>query len=222
MTGEHRDTGESGDTDHSGDTFDADGGLKGRLVDYLHEQRAALRAKLDGLSEQHARMPRTPTGTNLLGLLKHCASCELGYFGVVFARPSTLPFPWDAPGADPSDNLDMFATESESMADVLAFAEACFAHADATIAALDLDAPGQVPWWPADRRRVTLGQILAHVALDEARHAGHADILRELIDGGAGRRGPGDNLPDWDETTWAAYVQRLERIARHSQPARHS
>ena len=44
MTGEHRDTGESGDTDHSGDTFDADGGLKGRLVDYLHEQRAALRA----------------------------------------------------------------------------------------------------------------------------------------------------------------------------------
>ena len=131
----------------------------------------------------------------------------------MFARPSTLPFPWDAPGADPSDNLDMFATESESMADVLAFAEACFAHADATIAALDLDAPGQVPWWPADRRRVTLGQILAHVALDEARHAGHADILREQLDGVVGWRGPGSNLPEWEADRWARYRDRLTRIA---------
>lgn len=204
--------GDTGHTDHADGLGETDDGLKGHLVDYLRQQREALRAKLDGLSEQQVRMPRTPTGTNLLGLLKHCASCELGYFGVGFDRPSTLPVPWDAPGADPDDNLDMFATESESMADVLGFIEACFAHADATIAALDLDAPGQVPWWPEGRRRVTLGQILAHVALDEARHAGHADILRELIDGQVGRRGPGDNLPEWDEAAWATYVQRLERF----------
>ena len=60
---------------------------------------------------------------------------------------------------------------------------------------------------------MTLGQIMAHVALDEARHAGHADILREQLDGVAGYRAPGDNLVDWDEDRWSAYRARLTRIA---------
>lgn len=132
---------------------------------------------------------------------------------MTFGRPSDLPFPWEAPGATPEDNLDMFATEAESAADVLAYAAACFAYADATIEALPGDAAGRVPWWPPDREPVTLWQILVHVALDEARHAGHADILREQIDGSAGRRGPGENLPDWDAAGWAAYRDRLARIA---------
>lgn len=183
------------------------------LHDHLRAQRAALLLKLEGLDEREARMPRTPTGTNLLGLVKHAAACELGYFGETFGRPSDLPLPWDAEGVSVDDNTDMFATESESMAEVLQWSRACFDHADATIEALPLDAPGSVAWWPEDRREVTLGQIIVHVALDEARHAGHADILREQIDGRSGLRSEGDNLPEWDADRWAEYHARLTRIA---------
>lgn len=104
--------------------------LKTALHDHLRAQRAALLLKLEGLSEREARLPRTPTGTNLLGLYKHAAACELGYFGETFGRPSDLVLPWEAEGVDPDDNEDMFATEGESMADVLAWSAACFAHAD--------------------------------------------------------------------------------------------
>ena len=187
--------------------------LKAHLHHYLRAQRSALRLKLDGLSEREARLPRTPTGTTILGLYKHCGTCELGYFSDTFGRPSDLLMPWESAGASEEDNTDMFAVESESMAEVIAWTEACFAHADATIEALPLDAPGTVAWWPADRREVTLGQIIVHMALDEARHAGHADILREQIDGHVGLRSEGNNLPEWDEGQWAAYVDRLTRIA---------
>ncbi|UTT65879.1 DinB family protein [Janibacter sp. CX7] len=187
--------------------------LKTVLHDMLKTQRAALLLKLDGLDEYEARRPRTPTGTNLLGLLKHSAACELGYFGETFGRSSELVLPWEVEGVDPDDNEDMFATEGESMADVLAWCQACFDHADATIEALPLDAEGRVAWWPEERSTVTLGQIIAHMALDEARHAGHADILREQLDGSVGLRSEGNNLPGWDEQRWADYVARLTRIA---------
>lgn len=178
----------------------------------LREQRAALRLKLEGLSERDARLPRTPTGTNLLGLYKHAGACELGYFGETFGRPSELPLPWDAPGVSVEDDTDLFATEDESMAEVIEWVEACFAHADATIEALPLDATGSVPWWRPGNT-VTLQQILVHLIQEEARHCGHADILREEIDGAVGWRSAGDNLPEWDEGSWVAYRDRLTRIA---------
>lgn len=133
-------------------------------------------------------------------------------FGVTFDRPSELPFPWDAPGVSLEDDPDLFAAEDELMAQVIDWAQACFAHADATIEALPLDATGSVPWW-APGNTVTLQQILVHMIAEEARHAGHADILREQIDGAVGRRGPGDNLPERDEGGWAARHVRLTRIA---------
>jgi uncharacterized damage-inducible protein DinB len=190
------------------------GDMKAILHTELRRQRDVLRGKLEGLSERDARAPRTATGTNLLGLLKHCAACELAYFGDTFGRPSAdLTLPWDAENVTADDNLDMFATEDESMSDILSYADDCFAHADATIDSLELDAPGAVPWWPEERRQVTLGQILIHVALDEARHAGHADIVREQLDGLVGFRKPGNNLPEWSAQQWAAHVERLQRIA---------
>jgi len=187
--------------------------LKDVLHQQLQNQRAALRLKLEGLSEREARMPRTPTGTNLLGLLKHVACCEAGYFGEVFGRPIAIPMPWEAPGATEDDGLDMFATEGETMAEVLDFTERCFAHADATIEALPIDAPGTVPWWSEAKRSVTLGRILVHMATEEARHAGHADILRELHDGEAGLVADDPNLGTWDALAWASYRERLQRIA---------
>lgn len=186
--------------------------FKAILHDNLRTQRTSLRSKIDGLSERDARLPRTPTGTNLLGLYKHLGSCELGYFGATFGRESELPLPWDAPGVTPEDNTDLFATEDESMAGVIEWTEACFAHADATIEALPLDAPGSVPWWPPGNT-VTLQHILLHMIQEEARHCGHADILREQIDGALGYESPGDNIPDWSEGRWAEYVERLTAIA---------
>lgn len=186
--------------------------LKSALHDVLRVQRTSLRLKLDGLSERDARLPRTPTGTNLLGLYKHAGACELGYFGETFGRPSELTFPWDAEGDPHEDNLDLFATEDETMAEVIEWVEGCFAHADATIEALPLEAEGSVPWWPDDST-VTLHRILVHMIQEEARHAGHADILREQIDRSIGWRRDGDNLPEWDEGRWATYVDRLTRIA---------
>jgi uncharacterized damage-inducible protein DinB len=176
---------------------------------YLRISRDALLAKLDGLSERDVRWPMTQTGTNLLGLVKHVASVELGYFGEVFDRPSNLPLLWL--NEDAEINADMWATADESREEIVTLYQQAAAHADETIAALTLESPGLVPWWPPERHHVTLQQIMVHVSVEMARHAGHADILRELIDGAAGNND--GNLPDQTAEQWAAYRQRLEKAA---------
>lgn len=184
---------------------------KATLQGYLALRRADLLGKLDGLGEYDIRRPLTPTGTNLLGLVKHVASVQLEYIGLVFGRPGR-PLPWmddDAP-----DNADMWATEDESRADIVELHHYSAAHSDATIEALPLDAVGSVPWWDEARRSVTLHQILVHVCVETARHAGHADILRELIDGRIGN-GPDDrNIPPLDADQWSAYTADVESAAR--------
>lgn len=189
---------------------DADFDLKPILHHYLRAQREALSWKLDGLGERQLRWPHTATGTNLLGLLKHAAGVEHGYFGEVFGRPCPEPFDALDDGAEP--NADMWALPTESADDIRRFAERVWAHSDETIEALPLDAAGQVPWW-GDRGAVTLGQILVHVLCDLARHAGHADIVREQTDGAAGLRAGNLNLPDPDPTWSAAYLERLQAVA---------
>lgn len=190
---------------------------KADLHRYLREARDSLLSKLDGLSEYDARRPLTPTGTNLLGLVKHTASVQLDYFGVTFGRPSGESLPWLADDAE--TNADMWATAQESRDEVVAFYRRSADHADATIEALPLDAVGRVPWWPEDRNEVTLHRVLVHMATELSRHAGHADIVRELVDGSVGLRRPGDNLPDVDGTWWATYRERLERAAREAADA---
>jgi hypothetical protein len=151
-----------------------------------------------------------PTGTNLLGLVKHVAGIELGYFGEVFDRPSDIQLPWLAEDAE--TNADMWATADESREDIIALYQRAAVHADATIEALTLDSPGRVRWWwPAERQQVTLQQIMVHVTVEIARHAGHADIVRELIDGAAGDND--GNLPDQTAQKWAAYRLQLEESA---------
>jgi uncharacterized damage-inducible protein DinB len=176
---------------------------------YLRRQRDALLAKLDGLGERDIRWPMTGTGTNLLGLVKHTASMELGYFGEVFDRPSGIPLPWLDEGAEA--NADMWATAQESRHQIIELRHAAAAHADATIKALDLDAPGVVPWWHPERRQVSLHRILAHMCVEMARHAGHADIVRELIDGDAGDKD--GNLAELSAEEWRGYRRRLEQAA---------
>ncbi|MEU0098609.1 DinB family protein [Streptomyces sp. NPDC006267] len=187
---------------------------KADLQRYLQSARDALLWKLEGLSEYDVRRPLTPTGTNLLGLVKHAAGVELGYFGETFRRPfDEEPAAY---GDDAEANQDMWATADESREDVLSLYRRVAEHADATIAELPLDAVGQVRWWPGERGRVTLHQILVHVISDLQRHAGHADIVRELIDGTVGLRSGTDNMPPGDRAWWEEYRQRLERTAREA------
>ncbi|TDD66610.1 DinB family protein [Jiangella aurantiaca] len=184
---------------------------KDTLKRYLQSHRDALLWKLDGLSERDARWPMTPTGTNLLGLVKHVASMEYDYFGRVFDRPVPEPMPWLDDDAE--DNADLWATADQSREWVVDFYRRAIAHADATIDALDLDDTGTVPWWPAERNPVTLHQILVHMIAETARHAGHADIVRETVDGEIGLRKDVSNLPDHDAQWWSDYVEKLKRTA---------
>lgn len=185
---------------------------KATLHRYLQSSRETVVWKLEGLSEYDVRRPMTSTGTNLLGLVKHLAAVEIGYFGETFGRPSELPMPWAEEDAE--DNADMWATAEESREHILGLYRQAWKHADATIEELGLDSLGRVPWWPSERAEVTLHQILVHVVTETARHAGHADIVRELIDGSVGLRVQHSNLPPGDAEWWAAYRERLETTAR--------
>ena len=189
---------------------------KGDLRRYLQVAREAMLWKLDRLSEYDVRRPMVPTGTNLLGLVKHLASVELGYFGETFGRPFSEPLPWLEEGAEP--NADMWATPDESRAEIIGLYHRAWAHSDATIGSLALDAIGQVPWWPPERREVTLHRILVHMIAETDRHAGQADIVRELIDGATGLRQDNGNLAPGDRTWWAEYRNRLEVAAREAGP----
>ncbi|MGO4193313.1 DinB family protein [Arthrobacter sp. YAF17] len=187
---------------------------KAILHSYLRTRRADLLGKLDGLSEYDVRRPMTPTGTNLLGLVKHVASVELGYFGDVFGRPSGVELPWFADDAAP--DADLWVTADETREQIIGLHRLSAAHSDATIDALPLDAPGQVPWWAGERRHVTLQQILVHMCVETAHHLGHADILRELIDRTAGQRPDDPNLSQRTPDEWAAHCAAIETAARQA------
>ena len=187
---------------------------KADLIRYLQIARDALLWKQEGLSEYDVRRPLVPTGTNLLGLVKHVASVEAGYFGETFGRPFGEPLPWLEEDAEP--NADMWATAEESREDIVDLYRRVWAHSDATINALALDAIGHVPWWPPEREEVTLHRILIHMIAETHRHAGHADIVRELIDGEVGLRVDNDNMADFDQASWSTYRDRLENAAREA------
>jgi uncharacterized damage-inducible protein DinB len=182
---------------------------------YLQSARDALLWKLEGLSEYDIRRPRTPTGTNLLGLVKHVTGAERGYLGDTFGRPSAGgPLPWLAEGGEP--NADMWATADESREYIVDLYRRAWAHSDATIDALPLDAVGRVPWWPGGKDEVTLHHAVVRVIADTHRHAGHADIIRELTDGAVGMDKGNDSMPPGDPAWWESHRDRLERAAREA------
>ena len=184
---------------------------KETLRGYLEVRRSDLVSTLDGLGEYDIRRPMTKTSTNLLGLVKHVASTELGYFTEVFGRDPGMATPWMDEDAEP--NADMFAAADETRDDILALHRHAARMTEQTVAELELDAPGVVAWWAPERRDVTLRRILVHMISETSRHAGHADIVRELIDGRVGQR-PGDqNIPFGIDDEWVAYRERVEAAA---------
>lgn len=154
---------------------------KTTLLAALQSHREVMLWKLDGLSDEQVRRPMVPSGTNLVGLVKHLANAEYGWFCETFGRPTE---PLTDISEDPE--ADMRAAKGESTEDIVAFYRRAWAAADATIGDLPLEATGTA----YTGRRVSLRWVLVHMIEDTVRHAGHADILRELLDGGTGHHVP--------------------------------
>lgn len=188
------------------------GDTKAALLYYLKATREDLLWKLDGLSEREARLPRTATGTNFLGLVKHCLNVEAGYFGPTFGREFPTPEELVSLQATEEDpQADFYAREDETKDGLIELYRRVGVFADQTIEQLPLDAPGRVPWWRPGSQDVTLHQVIVHVLRDLARHAGHADIMREQHDSAVGLRRESAGIPaDYD---WPAYVAKLTKLA---------
>jgi len=185
---------------------------KAEHIAALEKLNRAVLSKLDGLGEYDLRRPMTPTGSNLLGIVKHLAAVQGGYFGDTFGRPWPEPQAWFDEGAEV--NADMFATAEETSDGVLDFYRRSWTHANETFAVTDLDDTGNVPWWPAEQGQPTLRTIMLHMTVETARHAGHLDIIRELIDGQRGRFPDDASIPGADEIDWQAYVAKVDAAAR--------
>ncbi|MEV6288711.1 DinB family protein [Kribbella sp. NPDC051770] len=179
--------------------------LKSVLHEYLRSTRALLLAKLDGISEYDRRRPLVRSGTNLLGLVKHLTGIEYVYLGTSVGRPPEQPLPWEADGSV-WEGADMWALPTESTEYLTGLYQQACAHSDESLALLDLDTPADVPHWTDGR--TTLGALLVRVVDETAHHAGHADIVRELIDGQGGK--DADAL---DETGWHEYYGKLQQAA---------
>jgi hypothetical protein len=185
------------------------------LTNYLQETREALVWKLEGLTEKQARWPLVPSGNNMLGLVKHCANIEIGYLGSCFGREWPNPEElvstedWEK---DPQ--ADWYATADESVASIVDFYRRAWTFCDETINTLPLDTIGHVPWWKSGD--VTLFRLIIHVTDELARHAGHADILRELTDQSVGLYADNSNIPDWDKGEVELYVDKLKNLAEQA------
>ncbi len=182
-------------------------GLASDLHRYLQDAREAMLRTLDGLSEYDVRRPLTPTGTNLLGLVKHLVGVELGYLTDAVGREAPT-LPWDEDGSV-WEGADMWARADESREWIIGLYREAWRLADASLAELELDAPAAPAWWPADRRQTTFGHLVVRVTAETAQHAGHAEILRELVDGQAGR----DRDEMGDDAYWAGHVATIQAAA---------
>ncbi|MDQ1048274.1 DinB family protein [Streptomyces sp. V4I2] len=157
------------------------GGEKETLRASLDRHRDAVLWKLEGLDDEQLRRPVTPSGTNLLGLVKHLGSVEYGWFVEAFGgEVEPLWF-------DPYE--DMVVAEDEPTSRITDFYGRARTAADRTISTLPLDELGRPAW--REGASMSLRWVLVHMIEETARHAGHMDILRELIDGATGDHRPG-------------------------------
>lgn len=153
------------------------GAEKESLHASLNRHREVVLWKIEGLDDEQLRRPMTPSGTSLLGLVKHLGAVEYGWFCTTFGRQTErLPF------SDEDPEADLRVTPDESSEHILAFYARARAAADQVIVELDLEDRGTA-WFGSD---VTLRWVLIHLVAETARHTGHLDIIRELIDGAVG------------------------------------
>ena len=152
-------------------------GEKETLHSSLQQHRELMLWKLEGLDDDALRRSPVPSGTTLLGLVKHLGAVESGWFCLTFGR-ETEPLPFD----DDDENADLRVEPGETTADIVAFYRRAWVTADQVISELDLDDTGTS--WVGDA--VSLRWVLVHMIEETARHTGHADVVRELLDGTTG------------------------------------
>ncbi|MHA4817517.1 DinB family protein [Streptomyces aculeolatus] len=153
------------------------------LTGWLELQRKILRWKCDGLSEEDARRSVIPTSPlmTMAGLMVHARWTEHTWLDVLFLGGDSTPNPsFDESAAEDAD----WFTDGATLAQVLADYEAQCVRSDEIIAGASLDDVARHPGFP--RSQGNLRWILTHLIEETARHAGHADIVRELIDGKQG------------------------------------
>jgi hypothetical protein len=163
---------------------------------------------LDGLGEYDARRPLTPSGTNILGLVKHLVGVERSYLGECVGQAPEFTLPWEEDGSI-WDGADMWLRPDESRDYVVGLYHQTWQNSDASIDALPLDTEAYVHWWKEDNRRPSLGSLITRVVAETAQHAGHAEILREGLDGQGGR----DHDAFGDTAAWTAYAARIQEAA---------
>lgn len=153
------------------------------LMAFLNAQRAILLWKLNGLDKAQATQSEVPSGTSLLGLLKHMAWVELWWF-VDYIGGESPDYPW----SDDDPDADFRVEDDETVASISQLYVDAVAEANTVIATADsLDVIGV-----KGRRDRSLRWVLIHMIEETARHAGHADIIRELVDGSTGYLPPAD------------------------------
>ncbi len=163
-------------------------GEREMVTAFLDWQRASIPCKLAGLSDEELRQPHHPSGLTLLGIVKHLAAVEMSWFRFDFANED----PAAIPDLQPYEAYWTILPE-ESTADILGLYRREVERSRAIVASASLDDVAQGP--EVDVPDLTLRWILVHMIEETARHAGHADLLREAVDGRVGEDPPSGWLP---------------------------
>ncbi len=149
-----------------------------QLLSFLAQQRAAVAAAAFGLTDEQARSVPSAGSLSIGGLLQHLATTERGWMDMVLSRPS---------GSEEEYLANFRMSPADTLADVLALYDQVASETEAIVGRHELDhrvpVPQGVPWFPQDVDSWSLRWVLLHLVEETARHAGHADILRESIDG---------------------------------------
>ena len=162
------------------------------ILDLLHKHRELFRFTVNGLSDEQAAATPTASELSLGGLIKHVGATEREWAGFIDRGPAAHPdidwesVDWTNPPPEVAAYQNGFRmVEGETLVGLLATYDEVAAATDALVATVDLDARQplpQAPWfeqgasWSARR-------VFLHIAVETAQHAGHADIIRETIDG---------------------------------------
>jgi len=168
------------------------------LLGFLAQQRRVLKHAAYGLTPEQLRAAPSASALTIGGLLKHIAFTERGWIDRVAGRPD----PTTQHGYDQQFQL----SESDTLESLVADLDAAAAETEATIVAVDdlgraVPVPKDQPWFPKDLEAWSVRWVLLHLIEEHARHAGHADIIRESIDGATGYELLA-GAEDWPATPW--------------------